>query len=60
MEQRGARRWRRTPGKPLADPQETVRTVSQRLRFTDAQQAGILAFTERPRRVRYVSDPVFA
>jgi hypothetical protein len=30
-------------GKPLADPQEAVRTVSQRLRFTDAQQAGILA-----------------
>jgi hypothetical protein len=30
-------------GHPLADPQEAVRTVSQRLRFTDAQQAGILA-----------------
>ena len=29
-------------GKPLADPQEAVRTVSQRLRFTDAQQADIL------------------
>ncbi len=27
----------------LADPQEAVQVVSQRLRFTDAQQAGILA-----------------
>jgi hypothetical protein len=30
-------------GKPLADPQEAVRTVSRRLRFTDAQQNDILA-----------------
>jgi hypothetical protein len=29
-------------GHPLADPQEAIRTVSQRLRFTDAQQADIL------------------
>jgi hypothetical protein len=29
-------------GHPVADPQETVRTVSQRLRFTGAQQADIL------------------
>ena len=29
-------------GRPVADPAETVRTVSQRLRFTDTQQAGIL------------------
>jgi hypothetical protein len=30
-------------GKPLADPQEAVRIVGQRLRFTDAQQNDILA-----------------
>ena len=30
-------------GHPLADPQDAVQVVSQRLRFTDAQQAGILA-----------------
>ena len=30
-------------GKPLSDPAEAVRTVSQRLRFTDAQQNDILA-----------------
>jgi hypothetical protein len=30
-------------GHPLADPQEAVRTVSQRLRLTEAQQADILA-----------------
>ena len=29
--------------RPLADPQEAVAVVSARLRFTDAQQAGILA-----------------
>ena len=29
-------------GHPVADPQETIRTVSQRLRFTDTQQASIL------------------
>ena len=29
-------------GRPLADPQEAVAVVSQRLRFTDAQQADIL------------------
>ena len=29
-------------GRPVADPQEAVQTVSQRLRFTDAQQAEIL------------------
>jgi hypothetical protein len=32
----------KTAGRPVADPAETVRTVSQRLRFTDTQQAGIL------------------
>jgi hypothetical protein len=31
-------------GQPLADPQEAVRTVSQRLRFTDAQQNDILTY----------------
>ncbi len=30
-------------GHPLSDPQEAVQVVSGRLRFTDAQQAGILA-----------------
>src|SRR5580704_1877473 len=29
-------------GHPLADPQEAVQVVSQRLRFTDAQQAAVL------------------
>jgi hypothetical protein len=29
-------------GHPVTDPQEAVRVVSQRLRFTDAQQADIL------------------
>jgi hypothetical protein len=33
----------RSAGRPVSDPQETVRAVCQRLRFTDAQQAGILA-----------------
>ncbi len=33
----------RDAGHELADPPEAVRTVSQRLRFTDAQQADILA-----------------
>ncbi len=30
-------------GHPLADPQEAVQIISHRLRFTDAQQAGIMA-----------------
>jgi len=30
-------------GHPLADPQEAVQVVSQRLRFTDVQQAGIMS-----------------
>ena len=37
-------------GHPVTDPQDTVQVVSQRLRFTDAQQASILAFTDRLRR----------
>ena len=40
--ERAVRAMEKDAGKPLADPQEAVRTVSQRLRFTDAQQAGIL------------------
>ena len=32
----------RTAGHPVADPQETIETVSARLRFTDAQQHDIL------------------
>jgi hypothetical protein len=58
--ERAVQELEKDAGHPLADPQEAVRVVSQRLRFTDTQQAGILAFTERPRRVRYVRDPVFA
>ena len=57
---RAVRAVEKDAGRPLADPQETVRTVSARLRFTEAQQAGILAFTERLRRVRHVRGPVFA
>jgi hypothetical protein len=30
-------------GHPVTDPQEAIRVVSQRLRFTDAQQADILS-----------------
>ena len=37
-------------GRPIADPQQAVQTVSARLRFSDAQQADILAFTDRLRR----------
>ena len=40
--ERAVRAMETDAGKPLADPQEAVRTVSQRLRFTDAQQADIL------------------
>ena len=32
-------------GHPVADPQEAARTGSQRLRFSDEQQAGILAIS---------------
>ena len=35
-------RWSATPGTRSTDPQETIETVSQRLRFTDAQQHDIL------------------
>lgn len=31
-------------GHPVTDPQEAIRVVSQRLRFTDTQQADILSF----------------
>jgi hypothetical protein len=44
---------------PLPDPQAAVEIVSQRLRFTDAQQAGILSFTERARRALHVRERVF-
>ena len=40
---RAIRQIEKAAGRPVADPAETVRTVSQRLRFTDDQQAGILA-----------------
>jgi hypothetical protein len=40
---RALRGIERDAGRPLADPQDTIRTVSQRLRFTDTQQADILA-----------------
>jgi hypothetical protein len=39
---RAIREIEKAAGRPVADPAETVRTVSQRLRFTDTQQAGIL------------------
>jgi hypothetical protein len=41
--ERALRAIEKDAGHPLADPQETVRVVSQRLRFTDAQQSEILA-----------------
>jgi phenylalanyl-tRNA synthetase beta subunit len=50
----------RAAGHPVTDPAEAVKTVSQRLRFTDAQQTDILAFTERSRRAFDVRGPVFA
>ena len=40
--ERTVREMEKDAGHPVADPQETIRTVSQRLRFTDAQQASIL------------------
>jgi hypothetical protein len=40
--QAAVREIEKAGGHPVTDPQETVRTVSQRLRFTDAQQADIL------------------
>jgi hypothetical protein len=41
--QRTVRELERNAGHPVSDPQEAIRTVSQRLRFTDAQQHDILA-----------------
>ena len=40
--ERAVRAIERDAGQPLADPQEAVRTVSQRLRFTEVQQNDIL------------------
>jgi len=40
--QRAVRAMEKDAGHPVTDPEETVRTVSQRLRFTDAQQKDIL------------------
>ncbi|HUY49763.1 MAG TPA: DUF932 domain-containing protein [Streptosporangiaceae bacterium] len=40
--QRAVQAIEKDAGHPVPDPQETIRTVSARLRFTDAQQAGIL------------------
>ena len=39
---RAIRQIEKAAGRPVADPAETVRAVSQRLRFTEDQQAGIL------------------
>jgi hypothetical protein len=39
---RALREIARDAGRPVADPAETVRTVSQKLRYTEAQQAAIL------------------
>ncbi|MGH3155607.1 MAG: DUF932 domain-containing protein [Streptosporangiaceae bacterium] len=41
--QAALRQVERDAGHELADPQEAVQAVSQRLRFTESQQAGILA-----------------
>ena len=40
--ERAIRQIERAAGRPVTDPAETVRTVSQRLRFTEEQQASIL------------------
>ena len=40
--ERAIRQIERAAGRPVADPAETVRTVSQRLRFTEDQQTAIL------------------
>ena len=40
--ERTVREMEKDAGHPVEDPQETIRTVSQRLRFTDTQQASIL------------------
>ena len=40
--ERAIRAIEQDAGQPLADPPEVIRTVSQRLRFTDAQQNDIL------------------
>ena len=40
--ERTIRQIERDAGRPVADPAETVRTVSAKLRFTDDQQASIL------------------
>jgi hypothetical protein len=40
--ERAIRDIERAAGRPIADPAETVRAVSQRLRFTEEQQASIL------------------
>jgi hypothetical protein len=40
--ERAVRELEKDAGHPVADPQEAVRVVSQRLRFTDAQQTDIL------------------
>jgi hypothetical protein len=41
--ERAVRQIEKEAGHPVADPAEAVRAVSQRLRFTDAQQADILS-----------------
>jgi len=58
--ERAVREMERTAGHPVSDPQEAVETVSARLRFTDAQQHGILTFTERPWRACHVRGAVCA
>jgi hypothetical protein len=52
--ERAVRAIEKDAGHPVTDPQAAVETVSQRLRFTDAQQNDILAFTERPWRACHV------
>ncbi|MGH3287553.1 MAG: DUF932 domain-containing protein, partial [Streptosporangiaceae bacterium] len=40
--ERTVRAMEKDAGHPVADPQEAIKSVSQRLRFSDAQQAAIL------------------
>ena len=42
--QRALRAIEADAGHPVTDPQEAIRVVSQRLRFTDAQQSDILSY----------------
>jgi hypothetical protein len=49
----------RTAGQPVEDPEEAVKIVAGKLRFTDGQQHAILNFTERPWRACHVCGAAF-